>query len=255
MQPHATTYDDNEALAIRAQKGNLEARDKLISNNMPLVFTIAARHKSQYAELDDLIQEGSIGLNHAIKKWNPQKNVPFANYASIWIWQRIIDFLQNNQLIHLPNHIKDTILSIRKQAQKSGLTEQEIFNSSKHLLRPSFIEYWNSKPFVDKNFLSNTNNPKQKTLEELIEPYHYYIPDIIEMLEPSNTIKNILDSLEPREQEIICRYYGIEGHQPHTLQDLSNIFNLSKERIRQIKENAIQKAKLYAKKKETYYGR
>jgi RNA polymerase primary sigma factor len=199
---------------------------ELVEGNLRFVITIAKQYQNQGMSLSDLIAEGNLGLIKAIKNFDWDKQLRFISYAVWWIKQSILQSLnENSRTIRLPVNVVQDLYKAKKEIQKNdGQLEDKFANL----------------PFTIG--LNNTINEDGDMLIDLIEnknalspEYSFNSKDILR-----EKLSKIMSMLDERERAIIEDYYGITGT-PRTLEDIGSDFNLTKERVRQIKEKALRK--------------
>ena len=199
---------------------------ELIEGNLRFVITVAKQYQNQGMDLSDLIAEGNLGLMKAIKNFDWNKDLRFISYAVWWIKQSVIQSLNDNsRTIRLPVNVVQDLHKAKKEVEQTGKKLDDKFTSL-----PSIID-------LDMNI-----NEDGDTLLDMIINHNASMPDeglnTEEMLK--DKLMSILGILDERERVIIEDYFGLTGT-PRTLEDIGNDFNLTKERVRQIKEKALRK--------------
>jgi len=199
---------------------------ELVEGNLRFVISVAKNYQNQGIDLPDLINEGNYGLLKAIKNFDWTKGYRFISYAVWWVKQSIIQCLnENSRTIRLPVNI---VQELQKQKK---LVDGEVNQLSAKLASlPVVINY-------DKAI-----NDEGDTLIQILVNEDAEMPDAIFDSECNikTELKKLMNSLDARETEIVERYYGLD-YTPHTLQEIGEIFSLTKERVRQIKEKALRK--------------
>ncbi|MEM7791938.1 MAG: sigma-70 family RNA polymerase sigma factor [Verrucomicrobiota bacterium] len=241
------TVEEEIDLAARIQKGDKEARDKMISANLRLVVKIAHDYNNFGLPLLDLISEGNIGLIKAVERFDPNKGGKLSTYAAWWIKQSIKRALANqSKTIRLPVHLVDKIARIRKVtaelADELGRepTDEEIayvmnlpVNKIAHLktvsVRPSSLDAPVGED-GDTSFGDLVGDDNQLT------PF-----EDLRQKNQTHGIYDVIDQLEDREAEIIRLRFGLDGDRPLTLEEVGEKFNVTRERVRQIQNIAIHK--------------
>lgn len=241
--------DEQIVLCVRAQQGDKFSRDRLINANMRFVINIARQYLGQGMELDDLVSEGTIGLIKAIDKFDPSLGNKFITYAGWWIRQSVLQALnEHTKSVRIP---LNKSLLFRKFLKEQGTlqqkllrdaTEQEVLES----LKLGFEDMaHNSDMSIDEPMHDDTSSIT------ILENANADLPDTALLAESDKqSAELMLDFLSTREREIIQMYFGIGYERTHTLEEISDRFKLTRERIRQIKKAALRKLKrLYKRKK------
>lgn len=209
-----------------SNKEKREIEKELVEGNLRFVITIAKQYQNQGLDLSDLIAEGNVGLLKAIKSFDWSKNLRFISYAVWWVKQSILQSLNENaRTIRLPVNVVQE-LQKEKKSVENGLSEL----SDKFVNLPSVIQ------------LDKTINEDGDTLIDVISNKDADMPDGVfnskDLLKEK--LKQVLNILDERERAIIEDYFGLSGT-PRTLEDIGEDFNLTKERVRQIKAKSLRK--------------
>ena len=199
---------------------------ELLEGNLRFVITVAKQYQNQGLDLSDLIAEGNFGLMKAIQNFDWTKKLRFISYAVWWVKQSILQSLNENaRTIRLPVNVVQELHRAKKEVEK-GISELD----DRLATLPTTIN------------LQQTINEDGDTLLDMIINHDASMPD--EGLNTEEMLKDklmaILGILDERERVIIEDYFGLTGT-PRTLEDIGNDFNLTKERVRQIKEKALRK--------------
>jgi len=199
---------------------------ELLEGNLRFVITVAKQYQNQGLDLSDLIAEGNLGLMKAIKNFDWNKDLRFISYAVWWVKQSILQSLNDNsRTIRLPVNVIQDLHKAKKEVEQNGGKLDDKFTSL-----PSIIN-------LDMNI-----NEDGDTLVDIIKNNDADKPDAgfntKDMLK--NKLMSLLDVLDNREKSIVGDYFGLTGT-PRTLEDIGSDFNLTKERVRQIKEKALRR--------------
>ncbi|MBN1480958.1 RNA polymerase sigma factor RpoD/SigA [candidate division KSB1 bacterium] len=239
--------DDEISYAKRIRAGDHTALDKLTRANLRFVVSIAKQYQNQGLSLGDLINAGNLGLLKAATRFDETRGFKFISYAVWWIRQSILQALaEQSRIVRLPlnrigllNKIEKLFGELEQVYQREPSTK-EIADELK--LQPSDINdaLYNATSHLslDAPFSQDEENSLLDMLESNEEPS----PET-ELIKESmmSEIERILSSLSPREAQVVRLYFGIDCEHPLTLEEIGETFNLTRERVRQIKEKAIQR--------------
>lgn len=234
-------------LARRIREGDQLALEKLVRSNLRFVVSVAKKYQNLGMSLPDLICEGNVGLVRAAQKFDETKGVKFISYAVWWIRQAILKALaENSKTFRLPINRATTLNKISKK-------EAELTQKLGREPKPEEVAEAMEMDVDEVRKLMNVSRKSLSLDAPLFEGeektlFSYLSDD--DTLDPEEQtfesarqkeIRETLDSLQPREAKIVKLYYGLDGNEPLTLREIGSIFNLSRERIRQIKERAIER--------------
>ena len=226
------TPERERVLAERMLSGELddnqkrEIKKELLEGNLRFVITVAKQYQNQGVDFPDLVAEGNIGLMKALNNFDWSKNLRFISYAVWWIRQSILQSLnEHSRTIRIPVNVVQDLQKEKKRVEKTDYRMDDKFANLPYTIN-----------------LETQINEEGDTLIDLIENKDSMRPD--EVFNTSQQLRdglvNILNILDDREKQIVEDYYGISGT-PRTLEDIGSDFNLTKERVRQIKEKALRK--------------
>ena len=239
--------EEEEKAAREAAAGNKAAREKLLKSNLRFVVCMAKKYQGLGFPLEDLISEGNIGLTNAVDRFNIDKGCRLISYAVWWIRQSILSAIcEKSRLIRLPLTRTTDLVHIeqaRKMIQNQQSTEAEIHEIASFLNMDEehITELINiSKDAISLEKPVTANGESQ--LGDFIEASQYAAPDqIAEQSGLEDDIENILSTLDKREAFVIRNRYGIGNHPVMSLQEIGEKLNLSKERVRQIEQKALNR--------------
>ncbi|HSD63708.1 MAG TPA: RNA polymerase sigma factor RpoD/SigA [Ignavibacteriaceae bacterium] len=236
-------------LAIKIRDGDLRAQDKLVNSNLRFVISVAKMYQNQGLSLSDLINEGNLGLIKAAKRFDETKGFKFISYAVWWIRQGIISAIADqSRIVRLP---LNQVGNLAKLGKANREFEQEferiptIDELSKILEKTTdevlyILQIYNRQVSVDAPLKKNDEN--KMTLIDVLQDETQSMPDKDLMNDSlKNEIENALFTLDKREEEVIRLSFGIGSNHKATLEEIGSKFNLTRERIRQIKEKALRK--------------
>ncbi len=269
--------EEEKDLARRIKNGDMFARDELVEHNLKLVVSVAKKYYNRcrgILELEDLIQEGNIGLITATEKFDPEKGYKFSTYATCWIKQGILRCLNNqSRTIRLPVHVIESIVNINKIKTKYFMEHNEMptFKYIADYMNQHHITTRNKRFYTDKDIKDLCEYWDNSTLASLSKPIGEDEDSTLGDLIPDENEDSATDAetyslnksfeeamtqlLTEREAYIIKRRFGFYNTDPVTLNVLATELKLTRERIRQIEVKAIRKLRHFSQQKlEGYAG-
>jgi RNA polymerase primary sigma factor len=233
-------------LAKLIRKGEEEALDKLVRSNLRFVVSVAKKYQSQGVPLSDLINEGNLGLIRAAHKFDETKGIKFISYAVWWIRQAILQALaEQSRIVRVPLNRAGALYRVGRQksnllqelgreptveeiAEGLDVTREEVEGtlaiSQTHLSLDAPMQPGDEKGRL-LDFLPDQFSPGPED-----EAYEHAL---------KATVEDALSSLKEREAKILRLYYGLDGQEPMTLEEIGSILGITRERVRQIKEKAL----------------
>ena len=232
------------AIAQQAKTGDTEAFQKLVTHNLRFVVAMAKKFQGQGVPFEDLINEGNLGLIRAVNTFDETRGFKFISYAVWWITQRIRTAIQKTgRVVRLPSHITESMgklyrksLELEQEFEREPTTEEmaEISDTTIKWIEDLVKSYSGPVSLEDSSaedrplieyLISNDPRPEMQLMQESLK----------------NEIKNLIKKLKDREAHILTEYYGLGEDDPKTLEQIGEQLDLSGERVRQIKERALQR--------------
>ncbi len=256
------TAEEEVELAQRIKAGDQRALEKLTKANLRFVVSVAKQYQNQGLTLPDLINEGNLGLIKAAQRFDETRGFKFISYAVWWIRQSILQALaEQSRIVRLPlnkigsiNKINKTfafleqaherVPSAEEIAKELDMTvedvKQSLKNSGRHVSMDAPLIDGEDSNLYDVLRSGESPNPDKELLHESLR----------------TEIERALETLTPREADVIRLYFGLAGQHSMTLEEIGETFDLTRERVRQIKEKAIRRLKHTSRSKilKTYLG-
>ena len=245
----ALSQDEEKVLARQAKFGDLDAKKQLIKANLKLVITIAKKviHVSGLP-MTDLIQEGNVGLMIAADKFNYKLGYKFATYASWWIKQSMFKAIsEQSHCMKIPVYIQETLSrfsKLKREMERECNSQVKTEDVAKKMnisadKIDSFLNAY-SKTISIESSLEN-NDGKEMNIADIIEDKKASATDNAEFEDLKSDILNVISTLKAREQEVVKLRYGLENNNKMTLEEIGNIYGVTKECIRQTELRALKK--------------
>lgn len=245
------TPKEEVQLARQAKAGDKEAFHGLITHNLRFVVAVAKKFQHHGVPLEDLINEGNLGLIKAVNRYDETRGFRFISYAVWWITQSIrLAITKTGRIIRLPSNVSESIGTLYKQSleleqiyEREPTTEEladithktirEIETLIKNYTPPASIDepINDSKKTMHEILCAESNRPEAKLMEESV---HYEILQVVH-------------TLNEREEFIIMNYFGLGNTKKKTLDEIGEMMGISRERVRQIKEKALQRLRHYSR--------
>jgi RNA polymerase primary sigma factor len=242
------TSEEEVYLAQRIEKGDMKAKQHLIAANLRLVIKVAKKYMHQGLHFQDLIEEGNLGLIKASEKFSWRRGFKFSTYATWWIRQAITRALSNqSRTVRVPVHVSENINRVerisRDLTRKLG-REPNLLELSK-AAKLKFEKIHKLQRLAQRDVsldLSVGDDPGSKSVGDFIEDKSITSPaqNVFDQLR-TEKLKKLICTLTDKEQKVILMRFGFDQDQPKTLEQTGTLLGVTRERIRQIEEKALQK--------------
>lgn len=241
------TADEEVELAQRIKNGDQQALDKLVKSNLRFVVSVAKQYQNQGLKLGDLINEGNAGLVKAAKRFDEKRGFKFISYAVWWIRQSILQALAvQGRVIRLPLNKIGSLNKINKayanleQVYQRPPSAEELANELDMTVRDVKLTMKNSGRHLSMD--APLKEGETSSLYDVLRSDESPRPDrSLDRESLKIEIDRVLDRLNPKEASVIKMYYGLNDNKPMSLVEIGDTFDLTRERVRQIKEKAIRR--------------
>jgi len=243
------TPDEEINLAIKIKRGNEDAQEKLVRANLRFVVSVAKQFQNQGLSLGDLIGEGNVGLIKAAQRFDVTRGFKFISYAVWWIRQGIMSAIANqSRVVRLPlnrvgnlTKLSKAFRDLEQEFERKPTTEELAKNLDMTTDEVAYAFKISGRQ-VSMNAPLKAGDENKNSLMDVLPNDNQPLPDNSLMNESlKNEVTNILSTLDAREAEVIRLSFGIGRNEKATLEEIGERFNLTRERIRQIKEKALRK--------------
>ena len=245
----ALSLAEEKELAQKAKEGDEKAKQELIRANLKLVVTIAKKaiHMSKLPVID-LIQEGNVGLMVAVEKFNYKLGYRFSTYANWWIKQAMFKAIsEQSHCMKIPVYIQETLSKYSKikremEFENNGQVSSEDVAKKMNISQDKIEQFLNAytKTISIESGIENSNG-KEMNVADIIEDEKASATQEVEFKDLQSDILNVISTLKEREQEVVKMRYGLDDNVKMTLEEIGNIYGVTKECIRQTELRALKK--------------
>jgi RNA polymerase nonessential primary-like sigma factor len=261
------TPEEEYAMAVRASAGDFAARQSMIERNLRLVVSIAKNYLGRGLPLTDLIEEGNLGLMHATGKFEPERGFRFSTYASWWIRQAIERAIMHQaRLVRLPVHVvrelnqvlrarralegeralagetDDRPVRVERIAERLGRAVQEVNDLLRYAEQPASLD-------APRDLARDGDGGGESLLDGVAGDGHADPEDTLLHHELESLVESELLELSKREREVLTGRFGLYNREPETLEALAERLGLTRERVRQIQQEALVKLKRHMQRR------
>ena len=244
------TKEQEVELAKRYHAGDESAKNELVVSNLRLVISIAIRYSmsgNKYMDTSDLVQEGNLGLIRAVELFDPDAGFRFSTYATWWIKQSIMRGIDSNALIRIPVHVKELFRSIHRAEaalhQQLGRVPTEYEVAAQLNMKIEKYRQLRLYEITPVSLSTPVGEEGDTSLESFVPAQEETPAEAVDRALLTEAIIKALEVLKPKQRYVLVRRFGLEGHNPMTLEEIGIEMGVTRERVRQIEAEALKRLK------------
>lgn len=239
--------DEEHDLAVKSQQGDLKARQRLVTGNLRFVISVAKQYQGKGMNFEDLVNEGNYGLIKAAERFDQTRGFKFISYAVWWIRQSILEALANNsRMVRLPTNQISTYYKLKQEARafeqenQREPTEEEIAEIMQEDVTKISRLLRTTQPQASLDAPISSDDENYSLYDTISEGEENDVDLNIAAESLQKDLSSVLKTIPLRQREVICMYFGIMGFPKMTLEEIGEYYELTRERVRQIKDAAIR---------------
>ena len=238
------TKREEAEIARRAKTGDRGALDELVRGNLRFVVSIAKQYAKNDVPFEDLINEGNLGLIRAAERFDIDRGFRFISYAVWWVRQAILQCLaERSRTVRLPLSKSTTLTKVTRASQRLSQSlgrDPRAEEIADHLgMKTNDVEIVLCMPTIQFSIDEPEAHDREFRVDTITDEASMGPEGSAQELERNQAIEQALASLNPREEDILRRYFGLGGNEPHTLEEIGKVYKVTHERVRQIRDRAL----------------
>ena len=241
---HQLTPREEVELARRIAEGDADAKDEMVVANVRLFHAIARKYRGRGVSYEDLVQEGFVGLMHAVERFDHRRGLKFSTYAVWWIRRSVMDAVADATTIRVPHRARRQLAAVHRAGsdlRRSGATATDDAIARRAGLPERTVHWLREAPRVFAS-LDEPVGEDGTSLGELIAASDEDGPThTVEELDRARAVRTLLGLLPARQREVVVRRYGLIGHRTHTHDEIGALLGVGEERSRQLEREALHR--------------
>jgi RNA polymerase primary sigma factor len=241
------TEEEEHELAVKSQEGDINSRQRLITGNLRFVISVAKQYQGKGINFEDLVNEGNYGLIKAAERFDQTRGFKFISYAVWWIRQSILEALANNsRMVRLPTNQISTYYKLKQESRnfeqinEREPTEEEIAEIMQEDVVKISRLLRSAQPQTSLDAPLSSDDESYSLYDTISEGEMNDVDMSVATESLHEDLSSVLKTVSPRQRDVVCMYYGIMGYPKMTLEEVGEYFELTRERVRQIKDATIK---------------